>query len=287
MTALGGVGWTLRPPVRRGDAVADAADGVDLLIVAVPDGAIAAVAAEVTPVETTVVAHLAGSLGLDVLAPHPRRAAIHPLVALPNAEVGARAPAGGAWFAVAGDASAPSSWSTISAASGSTVADDDRAAYHAAAVIASNHLVAVARPGRAGGRAGRGAVRGLSRPRAGDRRQRRRARPRRRVDRARGPRRRRDHPAPSRLHCPRTSARRTRRSFAWPVGSWTDRRRVEEPAGASKNLPARRRIARLPTVDVHETIASFRAALDRERGAGSRVGRRPDDGLPPRRAPVA
>ena len=142
MTALEGAGWTIRPPVHRGESVADAATDVDLLILAVPDGSIAEVAAEVTPVDTTVVAHLAGSLGLDVLAPHPRRAGVHPLVALPNAEVGARRltaargsrwpvilcvqrvveDLGGRWF---------------------TVADEDRAAYHAAAVIASNHLVAL------------------------------------------------------------------------------------------------------------------------------------------------
>ena len=35
------------------------------------------------------VAHLSGSLGLDALAPHPLRATVHPLVPLPNGEVGA------------------------------------------------------------------------------------------------------------------------------------------------------------------------------------------------------
>jgi predicted short-subunit dehydrogenase-like oxidoreductase (DUF2520 family) len=142
MTALEGVGWTIQPAVRRGERVADAAADVDLLIVAAPDGAIAEVASGVTPVESTVIAHLAGSLGLDVLAPHPRRAAIHPLVALPNAEIGARRLIGGAWFAVAGDDRAQR---VVDDLGGHwfTVADDDRAAYHAAAVIASNHLVAV------------------------------------------------------------------------------------------------------------------------------------------------
>ncbi len=107
-----------------------------------PDGSIAEVAAGVRPVETTVVAHLAGSLGLDVLAPHRRRAGVHPLVALPNAEVGARRLTGGAWFAVAGD---PLVQRVVEDLGGRwfTVADEDRAAYHAAAVIASNHLVAL------------------------------------------------------------------------------------------------------------------------------------------------
>ena len=47
------------------------------------------VAAAVEPVAGTTVAHLSGSLGLDALAPHPLRAALHPLVPLPNGEVGA------------------------------------------------------------------------------------------------------------------------------------------------------------------------------------------------------
>ena len=87
------------------------------------------------------VAHCAGSLGLDVLAPHRRRASIHPLVALPSAERGAEL-LRGAWFAVAGD---PALRSIVEALEGLSVdvADDDRTAYHAAAVIASNHLVAL------------------------------------------------------------------------------------------------------------------------------------------------
>jgi predicted short-subunit dehydrogenase-like oxidoreductase (DUF2520 family) len=88
-----------------------------------------------------VVAHLAGSLGLDVLDGHQRRASIHPLVALPDADVGASRLRGG-WFALAGD---PFVRTVVDALGGQwfTVADDDRAAYHAAACIASNHLVAI------------------------------------------------------------------------------------------------------------------------------------------------
>jgi predicted short-subunit dehydrogenase-like oxidoreductase (DUF2520 family) len=126
----------------RDDDVRDASAGVDLLVIATPDRAIADVAATVAPVATTVVAHLAGALGLDVLAPHPRRAAIHPLVALPDADVGARRLSGGAWFAVAGD---PITTDVVAALGGHAfeVADRDRPRYHAAAVIASNHLVAL------------------------------------------------------------------------------------------------------------------------------------------------
>ena len=131
-------GWRVEAPLRRGDDVTHAAEGVELLVLATPDGGVADVAAAVAPVDTTVVAHLAGSLGLDALAPHARRASIHPLRAI--TEVGADLR--GAWFAVAGD---PLAGEVVDALEGHRVAVDDehRAAYHAAACIASNHLVAL------------------------------------------------------------------------------------------------------------------------------------------------
>ena len=140
--ALERVGWTVEPMLGRGDDRTNAAQEVDLLVLAVPDPVIAAVAATIEPAAGTVVAHLAGSLGLDVLAGHPRPAALHPLVALPDAETGAARLAGGAWFAVAGD---PLVRRVVAELGGHafTVADEDRTRYHAAAVIASNHLVAL------------------------------------------------------------------------------------------------------------------------------------------------
>ena len=145
--ALAQAGWRVGPVLGRDDDVAGAAAGVDLVVVATPDATIASVAAAVDPVDTTVVAHMAGSLGLDVLAPHPHRAAVHPLVALPSAELGAERLTAGAWFAVAGsDAIATAMADRVVDDLGGrafTVADDDRAAYHAAAVIASNHVVAL------------------------------------------------------------------------------------------------------------------------------------------------
>jgi pantoate--beta-alanine ligase len=140
-TALSRAGWHVAPALGRGDDVAGAADGVDLLLIATPDGAVADVAAAVVPVASTVVAHLAGSLGLDALGSHPRRGALHPLVALADASVGADR-LEGAWFAVAGDGLVRE---VVDALGGHAieVADADRAAYHAAACIASNHLVAL------------------------------------------------------------------------------------------------------------------------------------------------
>jgi predicted short-subunit dehydrogenase-like oxidoreductase (DUF2520 family) len=136
--ALAAAGWSVE--VVTGTAVV-AAEGADLVVLAVPDGAVASVAARLAP-GPAVVAHLAGSLGLDVLAPHERRASIHPLVALPTPSVGADRLRDGAWFAVAGD---PIAAAVVADLGGRavTVDDDRRAAYHAAACIASNHLVAL------------------------------------------------------------------------------------------------------------------------------------------------
>lgn len=139
--ALGERGWDVAPLLGRGDDLADAADGVDLLVLATPDDAIATVAQKVKPVPGTVVAHLAGSLGLDVLEPHPRRAGLHPLVSLPNPELGAERLAG-AWFGIAGD---PLVDDVVASLDGRSFTVDDavRPTYHAAACIAANHLVAL------------------------------------------------------------------------------------------------------------------------------------------------
>jgi predicted short-subunit dehydrogenase-like oxidoreductase (DUF2520 family) len=129
-------------PLTRGDALTTAAGGVDALILAVPDDQIAAVAQLVAPSPTGVVLHLSGSLGLGVLAPHDRRASLHPLVPLPTAEIGAARLLGGVTIAVAGDALAADLASSLGARV-VEVAEPDRAAYHAAACIAANHVVAL------------------------------------------------------------------------------------------------------------------------------------------------
>lgn len=134
------VDWDVIDMRGRGVAIDDAAADVDLVLIATPDSVVADVAAAIRP-GRAVVAHVAGSLGLDVLAPHDRRAALHPLMSLPDAEIGAERLTGG-WFAVAGD---PLVADLATALGGRTfeIADDDRALYHAAAAVASNHLVAL------------------------------------------------------------------------------------------------------------------------------------------------
>ena len=91
------------------------------------------------------VVHLAGSLGLDVLgAARPRRGAVHPLVAMPDPETGAavgcRLAPGSRWPAIR--------WSprVVDDLGGRCLRGGRRRTgrrYHAAAVIASNHLVAL------------------------------------------------------------------------------------------------------------------------------------------------
>lgn len=134
-------GWRVERSSGRSDELPAAGRDVDMVILAVPDAAIAAVAERIEPTDTTVVTHLAGSLGLGALGSHRRRAAVHPLVSLPEPELGARR-LRGAWFAVAGD---DAGGDIVDAFGGRSfvVADEDRAAYHATAVVASNHLVAL------------------------------------------------------------------------------------------------------------------------------------------------
>ena len=109
-----------------------------IVVLAVPDGEIAAAAASIAP--GRFVGHCAGSLGLDVLAPH-EAFAVHPLMTVTMH---------GADFRGAGGAVAGSSPQAVQVAHDLAtalglrtfeIADADRAAYHAAASIASNFLL--------------------------------------------------------------------------------------------------------------------------------------------------
>jgi predicted short-subunit dehydrogenase-like oxidoreductase (DUF2520 family) len=137
--ALSQAGWEVDDVAGR-DVPSGASSGVDFLVLAVPDAAVAAVASRVSPDPGCVVVHLSGALGPEVLAPHPRRAALHPLVALAGDDAHLRL--AGAWMAVAGDRAVED---LANALSGRVLHVDaaDRATYHAAAVVAANHLVAL------------------------------------------------------------------------------------------------------------------------------------------------
>lgn len=113
----------------------------DLVVLCVPDDALADVAASLRVTDRTVVAHVAGSRGLEVLAPHRRVASMHPLCALPSALVGARR-LRGATYGVSGD---PLVHEVVASLEGKArvLNDGQRVLYHASATVAANHLVAL------------------------------------------------------------------------------------------------------------------------------------------------
>lgn len=113
----------------------------ELVLLCVPDDAIFSVAARVPASDGYVVAHVAGSRGLDELAGHRRRGFLHPLAALPTPEVGARRLIG-ASFSVGGD---PLVEALVASLSGRILrlGDAQRALYHATAAVAANHVVAL------------------------------------------------------------------------------------------------------------------------------------------------
>ena len=188
MAALDATGdFESRGALGRHDPPHAAAAGVDLLVIATPDDQVRRVAASVVPVETTVVIHLAGSLGLDVLGTHPRRGSVHPLVPLPTAATGADRLRSGLTFAVAGD---PMTGAVVASLGGRLVTVEDsrsrlvpRGGVHRRQPHGGSH-----RPGRAGGGLGRAAARRLCRPDAGRPGRRRGPRAPAGTDRARGPR---------------------------------------------------------------------------------------------------
>ena len=126
--------------LERHDEVRDPRDSA-LVVLCVPDDAIRSVARQLEPRRERVVAHVAGSRTLEVLAPHPRVASMHPLVALPCAERGAPRLLG-ATYCVAGDELVGD---VVASLGGRVVrlGDDRRTAYHATAAVAANHLVAL------------------------------------------------------------------------------------------------------------------------------------------------
>ncbi|MBV8990972.1 MAG: DUF2520 domain-containing protein [Solirubrobacterales bacterium] len=132
--ALREAGYKILGPLGRG---ADAS-GADAALLCVPDDEIPHAASALTP--GMLVGHCSGATGLDALAPH-EGFSLHPLMTVTAA---------GASFAGAGAAIAGSTPRALRLAgqlaralqmTAIVVADEDRAAYHAAASIASNFLI--------------------------------------------------------------------------------------------------------------------------------------------------
>jgi predicted short-subunit dehydrogenase-like oxidoreductase (DUF2520 family) len=117
----------------------------ELVLLAVPDAAIAEVAQRV-PIGPWI-AHVSGATPLAALAPHARRFSVHPLQTLTR-ERGADQ-LDGAWAAVTAEtdeARAVANWlATTLGLRPFPLADADKPLYHAGAAIASNFLVTLYR----------------------------------------------------------------------------------------------------------------------------------------------
>ena len=124
----------VRGPLGRGAAANDA----DVMLLAVPDAEIGAAARLIAP--GRLVGHLSGATTLEPLAPH-EAFSIHPLMTVVDADVSFTGVPG----AIAGSSPrAVEAARALAHALGMApfeVADADRAAYHAAASIASNFLM--------------------------------------------------------------------------------------------------------------------------------------------------
>lgn len=129
----------------RERGIAVRAERAELVLLCVPDGAIAEVAASV-PVGPWV-AHVSGATPLAALAPHVRRFSVHPLQTFTRD--GAAEQLDGAWGAVTAetdDAGAAATWLAETLGLRTfELADSARTLYHAGAVFASNYIVTMQR----------------------------------------------------------------------------------------------------------------------------------------------
>jgi predicted short-subunit dehydrogenase-like oxidoreductase (DUF2520 family) len=135
----GRVGSAVAARLRERGVTVDAAG--DLVVICVPDDAIADVAAGLEPGPW--VAHVSGATSLSALEPHRRRFSLHPLQTFTRA----RGPEqlDGAWAAVTADTEAGRAagfWLAETLGLRPFALDDAaRPLYHAGAAIASNYLV--------------------------------------------------------------------------------------------------------------------------------------------------
>ena len=129
-----------RVPTRTAGRELDCVDA-DLVLLCVPDRAIADVA-EAVPVGPWV-AHVSGATSLEALAPHDRRFSVHPLQTF-SAERGPEQ-LDGAWAAVSGETrealAAGFALARLLDVRPFELPDEERALYHAGAVVAASFLV--------------------------------------------------------------------------------------------------------------------------------------------------
>lgn len=115
--------------------------GADLVLLCVPDRAIAEVAGEISPGPW--IAHVSGACTLETLDPHVRRFSVHPLQTF-TLERGPDQ-LDGAWAAVTGESeealAAGMELARLLGLRPFELADEDRPIYHAGATVAASFLV--------------------------------------------------------------------------------------------------------------------------------------------------
>jgi predicted short-subunit dehydrogenase-like oxidoreductase (DUF2520 family) len=128
----------------RGVAVGDT--GADVVLLCVPDTAIADVSRCLTPGHAWV-GHVSGATPLTALAPHERRFSVHPLQTFDRS--GEPSQLDGAWAAVSGETAealgVARELAELLGLRPFELAEEDRTLYHAGAVFASNYLVTLQR----------------------------------------------------------------------------------------------------------------------------------------------
>lgn len=141
-------------PLALNDKQLDRLPASDIIIITTPDDAIAATAARLAALsqdrrQTRTVFHASGALSSDILnamrAAGYRTGSMHPLLAVSDSVLGA-ANLSSAFFCVEGERAAVRVARTLIADLGAqsfSIKTHDKALYHAAAVMASGHMVAL------------------------------------------------------------------------------------------------------------------------------------------------
>jgi predicted short-subunit dehydrogenase-like oxidoreductase (DUF2520 family) len=130
----------------RERGVAVGGDDPDVVLLCVPDTAIAATSRNLAPGRAWV-GHVSGATPLAALEPHERRFSLHPLQTFDRS--GDPAQFDGAWAAISGETrealDVARKLADTLGLRPFELADDDRTLYHAGAVFASNYLVTLQR----------------------------------------------------------------------------------------------------------------------------------------------
>jgi predicted short-subunit dehydrogenase-like oxidoreductase (DUF2520 family) len=141
----GRVGSTIAARLRERDLVVGE-DDPDVVLLCVPDTAIAEVSNGLTPGRAWI-GHVSGATPLAALEPHERRFSVHPLQTFDRS--GDPSQLDGAWAAVTGETeealAVGRELAEILGLRPFELAEADRTLYHAGAVFASNYLVTLQR----------------------------------------------------------------------------------------------------------------------------------------------